>query len=115
MKLQNVKKDEKWASASQWSMIWSEGVTNSGGNGNMILSTANGSANYFWDDSIKAAPPATSVKNPNDRETVRLIFRFLAQRVCVCLHNEFLSLLTPSIILATIVDHAAAIGRLNSI
>lgn len=77
MKLQNVKKDEKWSSATQWAMrgdfSWGEGVANvTSGNGNMILPTANGNPNYFWEEASKPAQAATSAKHQNQNETVHL-------------------------------------------
>lgn len=77
MKLQHVKKDEKWSTASQWAMradfSWGESVANvTSGNGNMILPAANGNPNYFWEEASKPAQVPTSIKhqNQNDREMV---------------------------------------------
>lgn len=50
---------------------WGESVANVASvNGNMILPSANGNPNYFWEDASKPAQPASSIKNQHDRETV---------------------------------------------
>lgn len=45
------------------------------GNGNMILPTANGSSNYFWEDANK---PVSIVTTTKSQETVRLPSHFLS-------------------------------------
>ncbi|XP_031629871.1 GIGYF family protein CG11148 isoform X2 [Contarinia nasturtii] len=56
-KQQNAKKEEKWASVSQWSMIW--------GNDGATMASSNGSANCFWEEPAKVPPPPPPSTKPN--------------------------------------------------
>lgn len=49
-----MKKDEKWSSVSQWSMIWGNDQSNTGG-----MNAPSGNGNAFWEDPAKAAAPPT--------------------------------------------------------
>lgn len=83
MKSQNVKKDEKWSSATQWGarndFSWGDGVatTVATGNSNMIMATVNGSANYFWEEASKSAPVPTIAAAKTQSDTL------ITNKVCV--------------------------------
>lgn len=61
-----MKKDEKWSSVSQWSMIWGNDQANNSA-ANVIMPSGNGNANCFWEDPSKTTIAATtpSMKSGN--------------------------------------------------